>query len=123
MLTEGQRHLIVALMELQRKDLNEIVTIRRGVARELRRFLKGEVADYDKVLSLSKRYGELDGSLSYLYATTFAKVGQALSLQQRRTLEGFRSVNPSDPKGPFLYSTPIVMPTINNTDMFFGVSR
>ena len=40
----------------------------------MRRFQKGEAADPAKVLSLSKRYGELDGEMSYLYATAFANV-------------------------------------------------
>jgi hypothetical protein len=30
--------------------------------------------------------------------------------------------NPSDPKGPFLYSSPIIMPKIENTDFLSGVS-
>jgi len=31
--------------------------------------------------------------------------------------------DPKDPKGPFLYSTPVNAPRIENTDFFFGVSR
>jgi hypothetical protein len=97
--------------------------VRRAIATELRRFLKGETADKDKVQILSKRYGKLDGEMSYLYATAFAKVGQTLTAQQRQTLAGMRSPNSSDPRGPFLYSTPISMPRIENTDVFFGVRR
>ena len=29
--------------------------------------------------------------------------------------------NPSDPRGPFLYSSPVKMPQIGNTDFLFGV--
>jgi hypothetical protein len=32
-----------------------------------------------------------------------------------------RSSDPADPTGPFLYSTPISMPKIENTGAFFGV--
>jgi hypothetical protein len=32
-----------------------------------------------------------------------------------------RSSDPADPRGPFLYSTPISMPKIGSTDAFFGV--
>jgi hypothetical protein len=120
-LTDAQRKLITDLVDLQRKDLTEIVKIRRAIATELRRFLKGESADKDKVLSLSKRYGELDGEMSYLYATAFAQVGRTLSAQQKEKLAAMRTTNPSDPKGPFLYSTPIKMPRIENTDFLFGV--
>ena len=31
--------------------------------------------------------------------------------------------NSLDPKGPFLYSNPISMPTIENTDFLLGVRR
>jgi len=120
-LTEAQRQQITALVDLQRQDLGEITRIRRSIATELRRFLKGETADRDKVLTLSRRYGQLDGNLSYLYATAFAKVGQTLSAQQRQKLAGMRSSNPTDPKGPFLYSSPISMPKIGSTDGLFGV--
>ena len=71
-------------------------------------------ADKDKVLSLSKRYGELDGEMSYLYATAFAKVGKTLTAEQKARLAGMRTSNPSDPKGPFLYSSPIAMPKIES---------
>ena len=105
------------------QDLGEIVKTRRAIATELRRFLKGESADRDKVLSLSKRYGELDGEMSYLYATAFAEVGKRLSAQQKEKLARLRTSNPSDPKCPFLYSSPINMPKIENTDFLFGSKK
>jgi hypothetical protein len=120
-LTDAQRKNITDLPDLQRQDLTEIVKVRREISTELRRFQKGESADKGKVLSLSRRYGELDGALSYLYATAFAKVGQSLNAQQKEKLAKMRTTNPSDPKGPFLYSAPIKMPKIENTDFLFGV--
>jgi len=120
-LNDSQRRHITALPDQQRQDLNEIVRVRREISTELRRFLKGEMADKSKVLALSKRYGELDGNLSYLYATAFAKVGQTLSSQQKQTLVAMRKVDPSEPKGPFLYSSPISMPRIDDTNRFFGI--
>lgn len=122
-LTDPQRKLITNLVDLQRADLGEIVTTRRAIATELRRFLNGETADKDKVLALSKRYGELDGEMSYLYATAFAHVGRALTPQQKEKLAGMRTTNPSDPRGPFLYSDPIALPSIENTDFLFGVPK
>jgi Spy/CpxP family protein refolding chaperone len=120
-LTEAQRERITDLVDLQRRDLAEIVKTRRAIATELRRFFTGESADQNKVLSLSKRYGELDGKMSYFYATAFAAVGQTLTKQQQEKLDGMRESNPSDPKGPFLYSSPINMPMIKNSDFLFGV--
>jgi len=122
-LTEVQRKHVTGLIDLQRQNLNEIVRVRQAIATELRRFLKGDTADKNKVLALSKRYGELDGEMSYLYATAFAKVGQTLSAQQKQTLVSMRASNPNDSKGPFLYSSPISMPRIDNTDAFFGARR
>jgi hypothetical protein len=71
---------------------------------------------------LSKRYGELDGEMSYLYATAFAEVGKTLTPQQKERLAKMRTSNPSDPKGPFLYSSPINIPKIENTDFLLGIS-
>jgi hypothetical protein len=120
MLTNAQRNRITELVNLQRQDLSEIVMTRRAIATELRRFQKGESADGAKVLSWSKRYGELDGEMSYLYATAFAEVGKTLTIQQKEKLTRLRTSNPSDPRGPFLYSSPIAMPRIENTDFLFG---
>jgi hypothetical protein len=120
-LTDAQRRHITELVELQRRDLSGIVGIRRSIASELRRFLSGESADKEKVLSLSRRYGELDGGMSYLYAMAFANVGRTLTPQQRKTLGRMRTSGPSDPKGPFLYSSPIEMPRVASTDFLFGV--
>ena len=121
-LTDSQRKGITDLPELQRQDLREIITVRRAIATELRRFQKGESADQGKVLAWSKRYGELDGEMSYFYATAFAKVGRTLSMQQKTKLASLRTTNPADPKGPFLYSDPINLPQIENTDFLLGVS-
>ena len=120
-LNDAQRKRITDLIDLQRQNLTEIVKTRRAIATELRRFQKGQSADKDKVLSLSKRYGELDGEMSYLYATAFAEVGKTLSAEQKEKLAKMRKSNPSDPKGPFLYSSPISTPRIENTDFLFGV--
>ena len=118
-LTDAQRKLVTDVVELQRKDLAEIVAIRRRIATELRRFLNGEAVDKTVMLTLSKRYGELDGELSYIYATAFANVARTLTAEQKAKLAALRNANPSDPKGPFLYSSPISMPQIEITDFLF----
>ena len=63
--------------------------------------------------------GELDGELSYIYATAFANVARTLTAEQKAKLAALRNANPSDPKGPFLYSSPISMPQIEITDFLF----
>ncbi len=122
-LNEAQRKSITDLIALQRQDLQEIVNIRKAIASELRRFLTGDTADKNKVLTLSKRYGELDGEMSYFYASAFANVFKTLTAQQKENLGKLRSLNPADPRGPFLYSTPINMPVIEDTGFLFGVKK
>ena len=90
-LNDTQRKYVTDIIELQRKDLAEIVTTRRAIATELRKFQSGDVADKDKVMTLSKRYGELDGEMSYFYATAFARVGQSLTPQQKSALAAMRT--------------------------------
>jgi len=120
-LNPTQRRAITDVITLQHKDLDEIVTTRRAIVTELLRFRNGETADLDKIVQMSKRYGELDGEMSYFYATAFARVGQSLTAQQKQTLTSMRTFDPSDPKGPFLYSTPIDNPKIASTNFLFGV--
>lgn len=122
-LTPTQLRQVTELIELQRQDLAEIVRVRGQISSELRRFLQGQTPDKARVLALSRRYGELDGNLSYLYANAFAKVGQSLSGAQKQALAGLRQDNPADPKGPFLYSTPIQKPFVAPTDKFFSPAQ
>lgn len=110
---------ITDLITLQKPALQEIATVRRAIATELRRLLRGEVADAKRVETLSRRYGELDGELSYLYAVAFGKVGQSLTAAQKSTLQSMRQVDPNEPKGPFIYSNPVRDLRIGNTDSYF----
>lgn len=116
----AQRKRIEELVDLQRADLAEIVSTRRGIAAELRRFLAGEKADRPKVLALARRYGDLDGGISYLYATALAAVGKSLTPEQKGRLAALRPTDPSAPRGPFLYSSPIRMPQVASTDVLFA---
>lgn len=119
LLTPVQRKLMTDLPNQQRKAMAEIVTTRRAISEELRKFQSGKTVDEQKIADLSKRYGELDGELSYLYASTFASIARTLSPEQKTELAKLRHDDPKNPKGPFLYSQVIAMPTIANTDTFF----
>lgn len=120
-LDPAQRKAITDLVDLQRGDLQAIVATRRAIATELRRFLQGPTADEAKVVALSQRYGELDGTLSFLYANAFATVGQSLTPTQKAKLKALRTDDPRDPKGPFLYSSPLRDTRIASSDFLFGV--
>ena len=55
--------------------------------------MKEASVDKDKVMALSKRYGELDGEISYCYATRFAEVAKTLTADQKQTLLKLRNLD------------------------------
>jgi hypothetical protein len=122
-LTEPQRKLVTGLVDQQRADLAEIVKTRRAIATELRRFMKEASVKKDKVLALSRRYGELDGEISYYYATAFAQVAKTLTADQKKTLLKLRNLDAKFTcKGAYLYSRAIDMPEVPNTDFLFAAT-
>lgn len=110
LLDPAQRASITELPQRQRAALQEIAELRRRVSAELRRLLDGGEASEAQVLAASRRYGELDGELSWLQAQAFIRVGHSLSPAQRQQLAQMRARSPhgpNDPKGPFLYAAPL----------------
>ncbi|MEI6610497.1 MAG: Spy/CpxP family protein refolding chaperone [Deltaproteobacteria bacterium] len=119
-LTASQRNNITAIPDMQRKALRETINIRRAISEELRKFLKGRQADREKVLALGRRYGELDGEMSYYYATAFAKVNRTLTTEQRRSLMKLRGLEGYTSAPAYIYSTPVREEIKSyNTDYFF----
>jgi len=108
------------IVDLQRSALTELVQRRTDISTELRKFLAAGTADSASVISLSKRYGELDGKLSYYYATNFSQIYNSLTSEQKaKVLALSNSLGYVSPAGAFLYSEPISMPAIINTDFMF----
>jgi len=121
-LTSDQSAIITALVESQKSALYEIVDRRENVAILLRQFMEGNTPDQSTVLSLMARYGELDGEIVYQYATAFAQVDQTLTTEQNSELMTLRTDLLGDlsfPTGAYLYSDPIDIPVIPNTDFLF----
>jgi len=119
-LTAEQRKNITDIPDLQRKSLQEVVDVRRQVSTELRRFLKGETADKEKMLAMGRRYGELDGEMSFHHATAFAKVGRTLSEDQRKALMKLRNLEGYTSAPAYLYSSPVREEVkLPETDYFF----
>jgi hypothetical protein len=106
-LTGNQRNIITAIPDLQRKDLWKIIDLRRAIALELRKFLKGEQADKEKVVALGHQYGDLDGEISYYYTVAFAKVNRTLTKEQRTALIKLRGLDGYTSAPAYLYSTPV----------------
>jgi hypothetical protein len=110
------------LVATQRPYLSQIVEIRRKVSAELRKYLVGRAADEGIIAGLMKTYGELDGAIVYNFAVNFAKVGQTLTPDQKTEIMTLRTQLLGDlvtPSGAYLFSTPIAMPDIPDTDFLF----
>jgi len=123
-LTDPQKTLVTGLVSIQKSDLYEIVERRRDISTQLRRFMVEESIDSAAVMDLAERYGELDGEIVYYYATRFAEVAQTLSSSQKAQLASIvDALGYIDATGGFLYSQPIPMPTIMDTDFLFGLTR
>lgn len=122
-LTPGQRSLITNLVDIQESDLLKLVDRRYDVASELRQFINGQIPDVADILDLMNKYGEHDGEIVYLYATAFADVAKTLNADQWSQLYALRENilqgELSVPAGAYLYSSPIDMPDIPNTDFLF----
>jgi Spy/CpxP family protein refolding chaperone len=118
-LNETQRERITSIPGWQRPTMEEIVRVRREIAIELRRFMAGDSADRAKVIALSRRYGALDGELSYVYATRFAEVARTLTAPQKQQLLALRNLDGYTCRGAYLYSEPIAWPQVGNTDSLF----
>jgi hypothetical protein len=121
-LTPDQAQLITSLVTTQKPSLQGLVAARTQISTELRKFLTGGVADKATVLSLSDKYGMYDGEIIYNMAVNFSKVGQSLSADQKAQMTALRTELLGDqahPTGAYLYSEPVPMPEIPNTDFLF----
>jgi phosphatidylethanolamine-binding protein (PEBP) family uncharacterized protein len=121
-LTTDQAQLITSLVDLQKPSLLGIVDTRQQVAIELRKFLSGETPDKAIVLDLMAQYGEYDGEIIYNMAVHFTQLSQSLTSDQTGRLDAMRQEllgELSHPTGAYLYSQPISMPEIPNTDFLF----
>lgn len=103
-LTPAQRAQIEAVVERGRPVLKEIVAVRREMATELRKSLAGGTPDRERVRALGRRYGELDGALSWDEAMAFARINQSLSAEQRQAMRKLRNLE-GYPSAPYyIYS-------------------
>jgi hypothetical protein len=124
-LNDSQKLIITSLVSIQKPALLNIVNTRQDIAVQLRRFIAGETPDQAAVLALAMKYGQLDGELVYNYATAFVEVSQTLSANQQASLMALRTqlLGNLSPSGAFLYSEPIPMPEIPDSDFLFGIQQ
>ncbi|MFN8242959.1 MAG: hypothetical protein U0X40_02790 [Ferruginibacter sp.] len=117
-LDEGQRKLVEEIPALQKADLNAIVDTRKNIAVLLRKFMEGQSPDKTALLDLTRKYGELDGSLSYLYASRFGQINKTLTNSQKEQLKKLRNLD-KWPAGTYLYSDPVSVPGEIDTGFLF----
>lgn len=123
-LNAPQAELITSLVDIQRKTLQEIVDTRYGISLELRDAMAGASIDRASVMNLAGRYGERDGEIVFNYAMIFSTIAKSLSIEQTEILSAIRERwNTIACQGAYLYSEPIDMPGIRDTDFLFGLSR
>ena len=119
-LTGDQRQNITAIPDMQRKALQEVIAVRGAISTELRKFLSGGQADKNTVLALGRRYGELDGEMSYYYATAFANANRTLTADQRLALVKLRNLDGYTSAPAYIYSDPITgAVNLPSTDSLF----
>ena len=105
-----QRDRITSIVATQRRALAEIVNVRRDISTRLRGFLLGPDVDRAAVIALARRYGELDGELSFLYAERFVEVARTLTPAQRQQLQQLRHLDGYQCRGAYVYSDPVPAP-------------
>ena len=84
--------------------------------------MTSETIDENKVISLAREYGQLDGEISYYYATAFAQVGKTLTSEQKEKLMRIGDLDkyPCPEGKAYLYSERIDIPPVPNTDFLFA---
>ena len=132
-LTATQKAQVTGLVVEQKTDLTSLMAKRNEISTMLRNSLKsGGTVDKATVINLARQYGELDGDISWLYATRFTAVGTSLTGSQKTTLTALRKTATAEAGGSpdydtlcgngFLYSAPLKsLPTVIDTDFMFGV--
>ena len=132
-LSTTQKTQVTGLVTTQKADLLSIVAKRNEISTKLRNLLSsGGAVDKATIINLAKQYGELDGDISYLYATAFSSVGTSLTTSQKSTLMALRKTATAEAGGTpdydslcgngYLYSAALkTPPTIMDTDFMFGV--
>ncbi|NVO19485.1 MAG: T9SS type A sorting domain-containing protein [Bacteroidetes bacterium] len=110
---------VTGLVNIQKDALYSLVNRREDISTLLRGYLNNSPVDTNLILSLSETYGRLDGIISYHYASSFAEVNSTLSAEQKVELDSLRNLDDFPCNGAYLYSDPIGMPNLENTDFLF----
>lgn len=119
-LNTTQRSLIQSIIPEQKALLTEIAQVRESICKEMRKAMNGQTIDKTAIYQWINRYGELDGSMSALYALRFGEVNKTLTADQMAQLVTIRNLTVV-PTGAYRFASPVVYPVLPNTDYLFGV--
>ncbi len=117
-LTDAQAKQITGLEDTVSSIVTEIIETRTKISRQLRADLSGGAADSAAVLALSRRYGELDGRLSYFLDQAFASIRKSLTPAQKAAMVKLRNQDVFPP-GVYRYSDPIPTPAGLDASVLF----
>ncbi len=106
-LTVEQRKYIEEILDFQKEAITEMITVRRSISTELRKFLVGQMPDKEKVIALGKRYGELDGEVSWYYTMAFSRIHHTLTAEQCAQLIKLRNLEGYESSTYYIYSQPV----------------
>jgi hypothetical protein len=124
MLSAEQAAIITDLVSSQMPYLLGIVEVRGEVSAFLRGYIEGGVVEESDVLEAMSEYGELDGAIVYSYAEAFASINATLTSDQRASINALRAqLGVTVPSGAYLYSSPIEMPEVPDTDFLFSCNE
>ncbi|MCP3849567.1 MAG: hypothetical protein GY694_04920 [Gammaproteobacteria bacterium] len=118
-LNRQQKSQITNLIQHQKPFLMKMSSVRELIATEIRKILRGEIANQDTIISLSRKFGELDGEIAYLYAIAYTNIRTSLSQSQLQKAIQIRNIAQYQCKGAFIYAEPSQIPNVENISSFF----
>ncbi len=118
-LNRQQKSQITNLLQDQKPFLMGMVELREKIASEIRKTFSGGKADEAKIVSLSKKFGEMDGEIAYLYANAFSNLKGGLSQSQLSKSIQIRNISQYQCSGAFIYAEPSQVPDVGDITSFF----
>lgn len=119
-LNPTQRALMQSIIPEQKALLTEIAQVRENICKEMRKAMNGQIIDKAAIYQWINRYGELDGSMSALYALRFGEINKTLTADQMSQLVTIRNLTVV-PSGGYRFASPVAYPVLPSNDYLFGI--
>jgi hypothetical protein len=115
-----QRGILTGVLDRQRTILRNVIEVRSAISTKLRGFLQGDGPSESDIMALGRRYGEMDGALSYEYAGAFAQICKSMTPPQKEKLTTLRTDHNHENGTAFIYSDRVPMPKVPDSSFLFG---